>query len=1056
MRNKYAIKQGLLAQTRKSNKNKIPGNGSYLAKCLSAAVFLWLFSALPGRTQGTITGFSLINANTDKTIQTLTPGAVLDLTTLPTTDLNIRALTGSTAVGSVVFTLSGQESKTLTDNGSPYTLQGDDNSGNYYGWNPTVGNYTLTAHPYAKDNAGGTAGTPVTITFSVTNGQTNPPAQYTLNLNAVGNGTAAASPNQTTYSSGSTVTITASPGTGATFSGWTGDVNSTSNPLSITMNGNKSITANFTTSTATQPITGLLIMNAITNQVIQPLNSGMVVNLATLPNQKINIQAVTNPATVGSVLFNLSGAEIKTRTDNSTPYSLTGDNSGDYFSWIPTLGNYTLTAQSFSGSNGGGTASPPVTLTFSVINQISPPTQYTLNLNATNGGTISGNPDQATYSGNSPVVLTATPEPGFEFSGWSGDTTGNTNPLTITMNSNKSITANFTASAVRYSLNVISPGGGIVTVTPDLPDYPINSIVNVAVLPDSGYLFSGWSGDAIGNMEPLVIKLTRNMNITANFTQFNPSGYCGPNNSMNIGCFTSVRPRGQTEIITYPASHAIQLLAKFDQTRYTAGSTGLLPSNFDFSAYVPRSGSSRKGYLSLNHETTPGGVSIFNLAFNDSTNLWETDSIRKINFAPVVKTERNCGGVVTPWGTVISSEESYTAGDSNKDGYQDVGWHVEFNPATGSLMDYDDDGKADKLWAMGRMRHENLVIKSDRVTTYQTDDAQTNCLYKFVADQPGNLSAGKLYVLKRSASDPKTGQWVLVPNTSKADRNKTADLGPSLGGTQWDKLEDIELGPDGKLYFAETNTGTIWRFKDDGAGISELEPWVIKKYYPITYSGGVNNEDWGVGADNLAFDGDGNLWVLQDKGRHNVWVVRPDHTTASPKIELFMTTPKDAEPSGLTFTPDYRYGFISFLNPSNDNTKTIKDVAGNTIRFEQDVTIVFARKEFLGPQTQPAARVAPVNLTPSNLMLEVFPNPFDAATTIKVNLPEKARVKLEVYSTDTDIRQTFTLVNEEMEAGTHNIEFKPAEDPGHRSGIYRVRLKVNDQQIEKSILQMKE
>jgi hypothetical protein len=325
-----------------------------------------------------------------------------------------------------------------------------------------------------------------------------------------------------------------------------------------------------------------------------------------------------------------------------------------------------------------------------------------------------------------------------------------------------------------------------------------------------------------------------------------------------------------------------------------------------------------------------------------------------------------------------------------------------------------------------------------------------------VADQPGNLSAGKLYVLKRSPTDPKAGQWLLVPNTTKTDRNKTADLGPALGGTQWDKLEDIELGRDGKLYFAETNTGTIWRFKDDGAGISELEPWVIKKYYPITYSGGVNNEDWGVGADNLAFDGDGNLWVLQDKGRHNVWVVRPDHTTANPKIELFMTTPIDGEPSGLTFTPDYRYGFISFLNPSHDNTKTITDVAGNTIRFEQDVTLVFARKEFLGPQPQTAARVAPPSPAPADLSLEVFPNPFNAVTTIKVNLPQKARVKLEVYSTDTDIRQTFTLVNEELEAGIHNIEFKPTEDPGHRSGIYRVRLLVNDQQLEKSILQMRE
>jgi uncharacterized repeat protein (TIGR02543 family) len=42
------------------------------------------------------------------------------------------------------------------------------------------------------------------------------------------------------------------------------------------------------------------------------------------------------------------------------------------------------------------------------------------------------------------VTLTATPDTGYVFSGWSGDLTGSVNPATITMSSNRVVTATFT------------------------------------------------------------------------------------------------------------------------------------------------------------------------------------------------------------------------------------------------------------------------------------------------------------------------------------------------------------------------------------------------------------------------------------------------------------------------------------------------------------------------------------------------------------------------------------------------------------------------------------
>ncbi|WP_242916762.1 T9SS type A sorting domain-containing protein [Pontibacter liquoris] len=112
----------------------------------------------------------LVNADTDKDIQILTNGDVLNLATLPTKNLNIR-YNNITAVGSVVFSLSGAKSQNTIESGAPYALFGD-NSGDYNAWVPAVGSYMLKATPYSALKGTGTAGTSQTVSFSVVNSTT--------------------------------------------------------------------------------------------------------------------------------------------------------------------------------------------------------------------------------------------------------------------------------------------------------------------------------------------------------------------------------------------------------------------------------------------------------------------------------------------------------------------------------------------------------------------------------------------------------------------------------------------------------------------------------------------------------------------------------------------------------------------------------------------------------------------------------------------------------------------------------------------------------------------
>ncbi|NLD71791.1 MAG: InlB B-repeat-containing protein, partial [Chloroflexi bacterium] len=58
-------------------------------------------------------------------------------------------------------------------------------------------------------------------------------------------------------------------------------------------------------------------------------------------------------------------------------------------------------------------------------------------------GAVDIDPDQAAYAYGDEVALTALPEPGWTFVGWSGDASGTTNPLTVTISGDTDITATF-------------------------------------------------------------------------------------------------------------------------------------------------------------------------------------------------------------------------------------------------------------------------------------------------------------------------------------------------------------------------------------------------------------------------------------------------------------------------------------------------------------------------------------------------------------------------------------------------------------------------------------
>jgi hypothetical protein len=68
---------------------------------------------------------------------------------------------------------------------------------------------------------------------------------------------------------------------------------------------------------------------------------------------------------------------------------------------------------------------------------------YLLSVSATLGGTVTKSPDLPSYAAGSTVTVTAATLSIYEFTGWTGDASGMTNPLAVVMTANKSITAQF-------------------------------------------------------------------------------------------------------------------------------------------------------------------------------------------------------------------------------------------------------------------------------------------------------------------------------------------------------------------------------------------------------------------------------------------------------------------------------------------------------------------------------------------------------------------------------------------------------------------------------------
>jgi uncharacterized repeat protein (TIGR02543 family) len=109
------------------------------------------------------------------------------------------------------------------------------------------------------------------------------------------------------------------------------------------------------------------------------------------------------------------------------------------------------------------------------------------------------------------VSISAAPSAGWQFVNWSGDVADtNSANTTVIINSNKTITANF--SRIMYGISIAVIGNGTTTTALGSYSYPAGTVVNITATPETGWQFSHWSGDASSTVSPVAITMTGNRN----------------------------------------------------------------------------------------------------------------------------------------------------------------------------------------------------------------------------------------------------------------------------------------------------------------------------------------------------------------------------------------------------------------------------------------------------------------------------------------------------------------------------------------------------------------
>ena len=331
------------------------------------------------------------------------------------------------------------------------------------------------------------------------------------------------------------VTLTAKPATGSTFTGWSGACTGTATTCTVTMNAARSVTATFslpprsltvTASRGTTTASGSVSSNPSGMACSTPTAAGVASNSCSANFTNGTAVTLTASAASGSAFTGWSGACTGTAATCNLTMSAARNVTANF---VPvTTFVLTANASKVDANAGGRITSAPAGLSCDT------PTAA--------GVTSTACP--ASYNSGTSVTLTAAPNTGSTFTGWSGACTGTGATCTVAMSVARSVTASFAsgvapssatltvnaakaAGAAAATGTVTSAPAGISCTTPTAAGttqntctagYPTTASVTLTAAPAAGSTFTGWSGSCTGTATTCTVSMSAARTVTATFS----------------------------------------------------------------------------------------------------------------------------------------------------------------------------------------------------------------------------------------------------------------------------------------------------------------------------------------------------------------------------------------------------------------------------------------------------------------------------------------------------------------------------------------------------------
>jgi hypothetical protein len=143
----------------------------------------------------------------------------------------------------------------------------------------------------------------------------------------------------------------------------------------------------------------------------------------------------------------------------------------------------------------------------------------TTSVNPIEGGDI--NPNGGIVDEGTQISIAASPAAEYLFDKWSGAASGSSPSISVIMDSDKSVTANFIKK--KYALTTTVEGEGIVTEkvikVGAATDYNSGTIVELKAIPSNEWEFKEWKGDVTSSENPTQITIDKAKSVTAVFVK---------------------------------------------------------------------------------------------------------------------------------------------------------------------------------------------------------------------------------------------------------------------------------------------------------------------------------------------------------------------------------------------------------------------------------------------------------------------------------------------------------------------------------------------------------